>query len=366
MPSVDITTSTAACGGDCKAAFAATTEPAVRAASMQRLGDAWAKHLVDLSVDGGGQRQGADADANEPPVNTLPLELLQLVFAFLDPMTLLSVVPAVCSQWRFAAHGVPGVQIDLRVVKRVGKYYGISKIWKHAGDAVGREMLLGLAERFRDVRSVYLVQSALIGGKLEFREEDITAFVARCQHLTDFTLCGKNALQMRSFMISEPSMLPASDLGDGCVRALADNCPRLRSVSLKNLARLTDEGVAYLAERCGEHLQSVSFDMCTGLSDLSVIAVAKHCPLLKHVAFCGSNTLTDAALMSIADNCPHLLSANFDNCRRITAEGWGVFAAQYPHLLSFVQGDRLCCWNEHRRRVHSRAIVHTGWLSYTD
>jgi hypothetical protein len=80
-------------------------------------------------VGGGGEADGADrASGNGDgegvlgagggemvvPFEWLEDNLLEIIFAFLDPKTLMITVPQVCRQWRQVCQGLVGVHLDLR------------------------------------------------------------------------------------------------------------------------------------------------------------------------------------------------------------------------------------------------------------
>lgn len=90
--------------------------------------------------------------------------------------------------------------------------------------------------------------------------------------------------------------------------SLAPCCPSLLSVSLWGVADVTDEGVVQLVSRAKslQHLNAGG----TRITDVSVKAMATHCPQLRVLNLWGCRHVTEAGLMALSKGCPQLYSMN--------------------------------------------------------
>ncbi|KAG0617667.1 hypothetical protein M758_4G006500 [Ceratodon purpureus] len=102
--------------------------------------------------------------------------------------------------------------------------------------------------------------------------------------------------------------------------SLAPCCPSLISISLWGVADITDEGVVQLISRAKslQHLNAGG----THITDVSVKAIATHCPQLRVLNLWGCRHVTEAGLMALSKGCPKLYSMNV----------WGVNIAPSTEL----------------------------------
>jgi F-box/leucine-rich repeat protein 2/20 len=60
------------------------------------------------------------------------------------------------------------------------------------------------------------------------------------------------------------------------------------------------------------------------VTDAAVIALAERCPRLRSVDFEGCVELTDAAVTTLTEQCPELESARFSRCTKLTQAALGL------------------------------------------
>ena len=146
----------------------------------------------------------------------VPDELLEIIFAFLGPKTLMITVPQVCRQWRQVCQGLVGVHLDFRW------WNGMVPVGALAGATdtpfvrANPGWVTGLCQLFPHTAAA------------SFKEEN--------------------------------------GVTDEGVVALAKGCPGLTSVSFSRCENLTDVAVVALAQGC-LGLTSVIFRGCAKLTD---------------------------------------------------------------------------------------------------
>jgi hypothetical protein len=91
---------------------------------------------------------------------------------------------------------------------------------------------------------------------------------------------------------------------DDTLAVCAQHCPQLKILHLSGLHRITDDGVRHLVSIVGRGLRDVGLFCCAQLGDESVLAIAKHCPLLEK--FFPRPKMSDAAMARLAECCVHL------------------------------------------------------------
>jgi hypothetical protein len=295
--------------------------------------------------DGGAS---GDVSAVAVPMDTLPDELLLHVFSFVCSQALLTVVPGVCRRWRRLCGDTPGLHLVLNFEGR--------RLGQHANDAAGARMMSELAQRWRHAIAVSFVD-------VDPTDTLVTALASLCPKLARFA-------SGFSYM---------SVLGDIGVVSLAVHCPRLATVDFGSCPNLTDVGMVALAEKCKQlvsitagssqiqsasvvalakhcplltsidfsycwqltnvgalasctQLTNVNFSECEGVTDADVINLAKHCAKLTSIDFAGCSELTDNAVVALAEHCLLLFSVNFERCAALTDGGVIALATHCSRL----------------------------------
>jgi hypothetical protein len=280
-------------------------------------------------------------------METLPDELLLHVFTFVDPHTLLTLVPGVCRRWRRLCGATPGLHMDMSFFD-----YDMG-LFIHRKDATGARMMAELARRWRNAVGV----SFYVG----CTDILLAAMTAQCTKLThfvsafsgDITDVGVTSLAMHCPRLVSVCFRECDQLTDvglvtlaekcrqlvsvtatygkiqsSSVTALAKHCPLLTSVNFTNCVRLTDVGAL---ARCTQ-LTQVGFENCSLVVDADVILLAQHCVKLTNVDFSGCDELTDGAVVALAKHCPLLAIVRFDRCAALTDAGVIVLSAQCARL----------------------------------
>ena len=107
--------------------------------------------------------------------------------------------------------------------------------------------------------------------------------------------------------------------------SLAGRFPRTTTVRMYEFSQLEDGAVIALANNCSQ-LTAVKFGSCRNLTDVAVVALANNCPHLTTVSFNECDNLTDVAVVALANNCPQLTAVHFDDCDRLTKVAHSVLA----------------------------------------
>jgi hypothetical protein len=100
---------------------------------------------------------------------------------------------------------------------------------------------------------------------------------------------------------------------------------------------VTDEQVIEYAKK-NPYLQKISLSICGGLTDASIIKLAKSCKWLKEIYFswevCGCCHISDNVLKAIGENCKQLTSLNLSYCEKVTDKGLKAIGENCKQLRS--------------------------------
>ena len=100
-------------------------------------------------------------------------------------------------------------------------------------------------------------------------------------------------------------------LSDEGVTAAARRCPRLRTLNLECTDAVTDAAIIEVANLC-PHLQTLNLDYAKLITDRAVIHAAEHCDL-KSVDLSNQGGITDESILALAKNCPNLKLLKVDS-----------------------------------------------------
>ncbi len=106
---------------------------------------------------------------------------------------------------------------------------------------------------------------------------------------------------------------------DRVLRQFCATCPALKTLSLKEVSRVTDMGMGALARGC-PLLSHLVVSGCYQLTDKSAIYVAR--PLLEYLNIGGCKKMTDTALLALASRSPSLTWLSVRNCEWIGDRGF--------------------------------------------
>jgi hypothetical protein len=131
---------------------------------------------------------------------------------------------------------------------------------------------------------------------------------------------------------------------DFTLSVCAQHCPLLTDISIRGCTRITDAGMRVLVKRRATKLRSVVLRNCPELSDKTLVAIAKRCPLLEKITWGvnGSDAgvvklaegcrelnyiellntqVGDAGLTALATHCPKLATLKLKYCDHVTIQG---------------------------------------------
>ncbi|KAM4874604.1 F-box and leucine-rich repeat protein 13 isoform 2-T2 [Thomomys bottae] len=146
-------------------------------------------------------------------------------------------------------------------------------------------------------------------------------------------------------------------LGDSSVVKMAERCPNLHYLSLRNCDHLTDQGLEYIVNIfslvsvdisgtviCNEglsilskhkKLKELTISECYKITDVGIQGFCKNAPFLEHLDVSHCTQLTDDIMKTVAIYCAYLTSLSIAGCPKITDTGIEMLSAKcyYLHIL---------------------------------
>lgn len=93
---------------------------------------------------------------------------------------------------------------------------------------------------------------------------------------------------------------------------------------------LNDTAVLALAEHC-PHLVNLSMEHCAGITDVSIVNLARTCRKLQNLYLRGSS-ITDVSLRALSEHCHQLVNVNCRYCAHVTGSGVLAVYRNCPQL----------------------------------
>ena len=109
-------------------------------------------------------------------------------------------------------------------------------------------------------------------------------------------------------------------LDDAVMVALADSCPRLRTVSLsdrRSSPKFTDTGLVALSRGCPD-LTELDLDRNHTVGDAAILSLAEHCHKLQSVTLFANGLLTSSAVCALLETNPDITSITLIGGRLIS------------------------------------------------
>lgn len=122
--------------------------------------------------------------------------------------------------------------------------------------------------------------------------------------------------------------LTSTDVDTAGLDALAEGCPQLSRLVLKNCASVSDDGLERL-KRCAQ-LAILNLSGNYLITDRGLTAFCGGCPRLSHLDLPGCG-VTDVGLAVLTESCPELVWLDLHSCR-ITDTGLAELAARCARL----------------------------------
>ena len=119
-------------------------------------------------------------------------------------------------------------------------------------------------------------------------------------------------------------------ISDTGLSAIAQNCPKVTSISLSCSANVTSIGLLNLT-RGLPHLSYISIANCRWLTNADLVAVGQNCNCLRTINLSGTD-IGDEGVIGIANNCPLLSSINLDHDLRITKVSLIALVEKCPEM----------------------------------
>ena len=119
-------------------------------------------------------------------------------------------------------------------------------------------------------------------------------------------------------------------ISDTDLSAIAQNCPKLTSISLSCSANVTSIGLLNLT-RGLPHLSYISIANCRWLTNADLVAVGQNCNRLRTIDL-SKTDIGDGGVIDIANNCPLLSSINLDCNPRFTKVSLIALVEKCPEM----------------------------------
>lgn len=109
------------------------------------------------------------------------------------------------------------------------------------------------------------------------------------------------------------------NMSDETLKFVASRCPNLESIELcyrEKLTVVTDFGILHLATSC-KNLKKINFGGSL-FTNISLLALALHCPLLEKLHIHGCDNFTDEIVNELTNRCRQLQELHISNCQSLT------------------------------------------------
>eukprot|EP00899_Mesostigma_viride_P023234 jgi/Mesvir1/4095/Mv16057-RA.1 len=160
----------------------------------------------------------------------------------------------------------------------------------------------------------------------------ITSLALHCPRLTSLMAGNSVPLVMGCFSASSGMLADVTrGISDTSIALLADNCPLLEKLSLKECPGVTDASISKIAAQC-KQLRHLNLRGCAGVTDTSMKILAQENPDLRHLKVKHCRDVTDASVREIATRCPLLLSLNLAGCAAVSDDSITAVAENCPAL----------------------------------
>ncbi|XP_051137082.1 EIN3-binding F-box protein 1-like [Andrographis paniculata] len=136
--------------------------------------------------------------------------------------------------------------------------------------------------RFPDTAPCYSLRSVTVRGCPGFGNAGLAMLGKLCQNLTHLNLIGLEGVTVSGIL----PLLRKSDSG-------------LKKVNLSGCVNVTDNVVGEIAELHGETLEVLNLDGCRLVTDLSLMAIARNCPILSELDV-SKSLVTDSGIAVLA------------------------------------------------------------------
>ncbi len=123
----------------------------------------------------------------------------------------------------------------------------------------------------------------------------------------------------RSPKLQHIDMGDSSIVDDKVCFHIGNNCPRLRTLSLRGSPQMTDIGMEDIA-MC-RVLQRLDLSFCHLVTDEGMVSIARNMPELELLAIAHCAEITEEGVQAIAKGCRNLVYLDMAHCRQVTDRG---------------------------------------------
>jgi Leucine-rich repeat (LRR) protein len=302
-------------------------------------------------------------------MSAFPSEILMLIFSFLSRPDLLKAI-RVSKHWSSVAIRI--LWRD-RCFSRQHYLWYYTHLFKTYGQFVRHVELSGFRPSVDDEVKLVVKTCSNLTSVYFFIAHNTRGVAMLCENLSDqlesFQIRGglvRSELSLFGEYISKLQNLKRLDVShvgnfdDANCEPIVTKCQLLDDLNFKG-SNITDSSVQLVAQHL-PHIRMLNLSRCEKITNFSIIAIAKSCPLLTSldigetritdgafVAFTLTRIsilniseckmITDKSLTAIAKSCPLLKSLNISKCEIITDDSLTAIAKSCPLLASLDAGE---------------------------
>ena len=126
------------------------------------------------------------------------------------------------------------------------------------------------------------------------------------------------------------------DLPDTAVKHLANHCSSLFCLHMRGCRLLTDEAVVYLANNRGAGFKELVFFNCPLVTVASLLAIANNCPRLETISTWNVDNVTDEIVTQLAEGCREVTYFHVSGCELVTDASLDKIGECCPKLTTLV------------------------------
>jgi hypothetical protein len=151
------------------------------------------------------------------------------------------------------------------------------------------------------LRKCVLLESIDLSFCTQITDERMAVYFEHLVHLKEINLSG------------------CENVGDATLKIIAQACPLVRTLNLKLVTLLTDESVMALAKsKCAKILEVLILDHCSAVSGESIKALANRCNILRSLSLSCLDKVTDDSIICLSSRMKKLETLDLQCCSSIT------------------------------------------------
>jgi hypothetical protein len=153
-----------------------------------------------------------------------------------------------------------------------------------------------------------------------------------------------------------------TNIGDLSITAIAQNCPKLKSICIAINNFVTDVSMCLLARNCNQ-MRDLDLENCSLLTDKSFACFAEFCPKLERITI-NSCDITEFSLYELLEHCKHIVHLEADEAITTGVMLKGVKNAKSVEFLTFLDNNKyLHFQRDFKRNVNELSLPAVTYCS---